>query len=57
MKISKRNNRTLTAWVETDDGSEEVFIRESLDRGKDVQTVAITKEELKRIIDSWELLK
>lgn len=45
----------LTAWVERSrvkDGVEldEIFIRESLDRGKDVQTVVVTRAELLKIL-------
>lgn len=36
----------LKSW--TEDG--EILIRESLDRGKDVQTVCLTPEELERIL-------
>ncbi len=42
-----RKGRVLTAWIEPDG---EIFIRESLNRGRDVQTVALTKEELLKIV-------
>ncbi len=38
--------RTLQVWV--DDG--EIYIRESMDRGRDVQTVCATRSELEKIL-------
>lgn len=47
LKISRPNKRgVLTAWLDEN----EIFIRESLDRGRDVQTVCVSRAELEKIL-------
>lgn len=48
MKIVRRRPRigVLHVWVEYG----EIFISESLDKGRDVQTVCVTREELSKIL-------
>ena len=43
---SRKGGGVLSAWLDND----EIFIRESLDRGRDVQTVAVTRDELLKIL-------
>lgn len=48
LKIVRRHGGgVLTAWV--DETTDELYIRESLDRGKDVQTVCVSRAELAKI--------
>ena len=46
IRRKKPRQGTLSAWLEEG----EIFIRESLERGRDVQTVCVTKEELLKIL-------
>lgn len=48
LKIQRRPPRQGNLQVWFSDG--EIYIRESLDRGKDVQTVCLAPEELGKIV-------
>lgn len=48
MRIVRKDGRgVVSAWIEGD----EIFIRESLDRGKDVQTICLSRKELLKILE------
>ncbi|MDE2100010.1 MAG: hypothetical protein KGL39_22340 [Patescibacteria group bacterium] len=46
----KKGCGSVVAWE--DDG--EIYIREKLDRGRDVQTVALSPIELRKILSRYE---
>jgi len=46
---------TITAWRDSDTDSG-VLIRETMDRGRDVQTVYVTQQDLEKILANWDKL-
>jgi hypothetical protein len=50
LKVVRKGGGVLRAWIEKCGNEDFIFVRESLDRGRDVQTVGITRPELLKIV-------
>ena len=46
IEIRHKGGGIVSAWIDGDD----YYIRESLDRGRDIQTICLSRSELQRIL-------